>query len=69
MKTDKERIDWMENMMKSDTNYCEIFFAGLRNFKDGHANSYQIESNPEKFATSQGQTLREAIDKAINLTL
>jgi len=43
---DKERLDWIERMMTPDNDYIEVYFAGLRDFKTGKANSFQIESNP-----------------------
>lgn len=64
--TDTERIDALERMMSPDDNYCEIFFAGLRNWT-GKAEAFQVESNPERFATLNRPTLREAIDEAIRL--
>lgn len=66
---DKDRIDWLERMMRPDSNYCEIYLAGLRNFTIGFASSYQIEANPEKFPTTQGISLRDAIDGAMKKTI
>lgn len=62
--TDKDRLDWLQEVMKNKDDYCEIFLAGLRN-GNSDAESYQVESNPEKFKTTQAQTLRLAIDMAM----
>lgn len=64
---DTERIDWMERIMTDDAAYCEIYFAGLRNFTTGKASAYQVESNPQVFPTMNRPTLREAIDAAITI--
>ncbi|MEN6360030.1 MAG: hypothetical protein ABFD59_08240 [Smithella sp.] len=61
---DVQRLDWLENMMSPDNNYCEIYMAGLRNFKTGKAEGFQVESCPDKFPVSTGRSLREAIDAA-----
>lgn len=63
--TDTELLDWLQEMMLYDDNYCEIYFAGLRNGA-GKASDFQIESNPEKFKTVSGKNIREAIKKAMN---
>lgn len=65
--TDKDRLDWIQQMMTNNSDYCEIFFAGLRNFNEDKASAFQIESNPQKFETVNAITLREAIDKAMNV--
>jgi len=62
----KEVLDWLESIMLPDDNYCEIYLGGLRNFREGHATAFQIESQPEKFKTTQGKTLLEAINNAKN---
>lgn len=66
LKEDKDRLDWIQGKMTPADNYCEIFFAGLR---DGlsDADAFQIECNPEVFPTTNAKTLREAIDKVRNL--
>jgi hypothetical protein len=56
---DTELLNWLESMMKKKDGYCEIFLAGLRRGEE--AESYQIESNPEIFPTTNASTLREAI--------
>ena len=66
--TDEDRINWIQQMMTNNSDYCEIFFAGLRDFKNDKASAYQVESNPQKFDTVNAKTLREAIDRAINIT-
>lgn len=63
--SDSEMLDWLQEQMTNYNDYCEIFFAGLRNGPN-NATAFQIESNPEKFSTSSGKTIREAIEKAIN---
>lgn len=63
-KTDKELLDWLQEMMTNDSDYCEIFFAGLRN-GTGKATAYQIESNPEKFEVLNAKSIREAIELAM----
>lgn len=60
---DRDRLDWLQEMMRLDNQYCEIYLAGLRDFT-GEAKGYQVESNPEVFSVQHGKTLREAIDKA-----
>jgi DNA repair exonuclease SbcCD ATPase subunit len=62
----KEMLGWLESMMLPDDNYCEIYLGGLRNFMEGHATAFQIESQPEKFKTTHGKTLLEAINNAKN---
>jgi len=62
----KEVLGWLESMMLPDDNYCEIYLGGLRNFREGHATAFQIESQPEKFKTTHGKTLLEAINNAKN---
>lgn len=64
---DSEMLDWMQSMMTDDNDYCEIFFAGLRNWT-GKANAFQIESNPEKFKVSNAPSIREVILIAMNET-
>lgn len=63
--SDSDRIDWLEDKMRNDSDYCEIYFAGLRDFKTGEASAFQVESQPEKFKTVNAPSLREAIDAAI----
>ena len=65
MITDYQRIEFLEKMMTPDDNFCEIFLAGLRDFKTGKAGAFQIESSPERFKTVSAVTLREAIDEAM----
>lgn len=65
--TDSEMLDWLQKIMTNDSTYCEVFFAGLRNFTTGSALAFQIESNPEKFPTLNGETIRDAITKAMEL--
>jgi hypothetical protein len=59
-----QAMEWLEKMMTPDNDYCEIYLAGLRNFIDGKATSFQVESQPEKFKTASGKTLIEAIENA-----
>ncbi len=61
---DKELLDWLQKMLTSKDNYCEIFFAGLR---DGNndATCFQIESSPEKFPTLNAINIRWAIKNAM----
>lgn len=61
---DSKRLDWIEKLMTDDNDYCEIYFAGLRNFS-GKATAYQIESNPKKFETINAKDIREVIDLAM----
>lgn len=61
---DAKMLDWLQEIMTNDNNYCEVFFAGLRDFS-GKANKFQIESNPEKFTTVQGNNIREIIIEAM----
>lgn len=58
--SDSEMLDWLQGIMTPKGNYCEVFFAGLR---DGNndAIDFQIECNPEKFKVLQGKNIREAI--------
>lgn len=65
IKADSERIDWLQKIMTDNDNYCEVFFAGLRDFKGKEATAFQIESNPQKFKTLHAKTIREVIDLAI----
>lgn len=68
--SDSDRLDWLEQLMTNDNDYCEIYFAGLRDFKKGTANSFQIESNPQKFKTVNASSIREVISIAMkNLLL
>jgi hypothetical protein len=62
--TDCDRLNWLQQKMKPKDDYCEIYFAGLRNGNDD-ATAYQVEASPEKFKVQNAPTLREAIDKAI----
>ena len=62
--TERARMDWLESVMAPDANYCEVFFAGLRNWT-GSAHAFQIESNPRKFPTLNAPTVRAAIDAAM----
>lgn len=64
---DAKMLDWLQKLMTDDSNYCEVFFAGLRNFS-GKAISYQIESNPQVFKTVNAKTIREVIALAMNET-
>lgn len=64
--TDTERLDLLEELMTPNSDYCEIFFAGLRDFKSDKAEAFQIESNPQKFQTRSASTLRGAIDLALD---
>ena len=64
---DTKRLDWLEDIIRPDACYCEIFFAGLRNWT-GNAHAFQIESNPELFKTLNAPTLRAAIDGARGVT-
>ena len=59
LKTDAEILDWLQKIMLPDSDYCEIYLAGLRNFKTGIATSFQVESNPEKFKTVSATNIRE----------
>ncbi len=65
--TDSELLDWLQKMLTSKNDYCEIFFAGLRD-GDNDATCFQIESNPEKFPTLNAINIRWAIKNAMNLT-
>ena len=47
----------LQEMMTNDDDYCEIFFAGLRN-GTGKATAYQIESNPGKFEVLSAKSIR-----------
>jgi hypothetical protein len=58
--SDTEMLNWVQSIMTSKENYCEIYFAGLRN-GDNDATEFQIESNPEKFKTLSAKNIREAI--------
>lgn len=62
--TDTEMLNWIEAMMIPKDNYCEIFFAGLRN-GNSDADEFQIESNPEKFKVLNAKNIREVIAKAM----
>jgi hypothetical protein len=62
--SDKERLDWIQKIMTKGDNYCEVFFAGLRNGLND-AIEFQIECNPEKFKVIKCNSVRECIDKAI----
>lgn len=62
---DKCMLDWLQSIMTNDNEYCEVFFAGLRDFNTGEAQSFQIESNPERFPTDSGKNIRDAILKAM----
>ena len=61
---ERARLDWLEGVMAPDANYCEVFFAGLRNWT-GSAHAFQIESNPRTFPTLNAPTVRAAIDAAM----
>jgi len=61
---DSVLLDWLESVMTDDREYCEVFFAGLRD-GSGKAGSFQIESNPERFPTDNANTIRGAILKAM----
>lgn len=60
---DSQRLDWIEHVMTYDDNYVEVYLSGLRN-QTGKATAFQVEVNPEKIATLNAPTLREAIDAA-----
>jgi hypothetical protein len=60
---DSQRLDWLEHVMTYDDNYVEVYLSGLRN-QTGKATAFQVEVNPEKIATLNAPTLREAIDAA-----
>ena len=62
---DKKRLDWLEALMTPADDFCEVFFAGLRHGIGERATAFQIESNPEKFPTTQRATLRECIDAVL----
>lgn len=66
--SDTEMLDWLQSIMTDDNNYCEVFFAGLRN-GTGKASAFQIESNPIKFETLNGKTVRDAITLAMGKLL
>lgn len=63
--TDAEMLDWLQKIMTPKSNYCEVFFAGLR-YGDADAVGFQIESNPEKFTVANGKNIREAISNAMD---
>ncbi len=44
--TDAEMLDFLQDLMTDNDNYCEIYLAGLRNGGSGKAGSYQFETNP-----------------------
>jgi hypothetical protein len=61
---DGRRLDWLQEIMRPDARYCEVYFAGLRCWT-GEASAYQIEANPELFPTTAKPTVRECIDAAM----
>jgi len=63
--TDKEMLDWIEKIMTPKNDYCEVFFAGLRN-GNNDAEDFQIECNPEKFKVINAKSIREAISIAMD---
>ena len=58
--SDTEMLNWIESIMIPKENYCEVFFAGLR---DGNsdATEFQIECNPERFKVMNAKNIREVI--------
>ena len=63
--SDSEILDWLQIAMSPNSNYCELYLAGLRNFESDYAQAFQIESCPEKFKTVNAPTLREAVSLAM----
>lgn len=60
MLEDGKMLDFLEQKMTPAEDYCEFYFAGLRN-GNNDASSFQVESNPNVFPTTNGRTLRDAI--------
>lgn len=60
LKSDRDMLDFIQYLMTDDSDYCEVYLSGLRNFT-GKATAYQFETNPEKIPTINKPTLREAI--------
>ena len=58
--TDSEMLNWLQQVMTPDDTFCEVFFAGLREWT-GNAASFQIEANPMRFPTLSGKSIRECI--------
>lgn len=58
--SDTKMLNWIEHIMTPKENYCEVFFAGLRN-GDADATEFQIECNPERFKVMHAKSLREVI--------
>ena len=58
--SDTEMLNWIESIMIPKENYCEVFFAGLRN-GDADATEFQIECNPERFEVLHAKNIREVI--------
>lgn len=63
--SDSEILDWLQIAMSPNSNYCELYLSGLRNFENDHAQAFQVESCPEKFKTVNAPTLREAVSLAM----
>ena len=62
--SDAEMLDFLQQIMTNDDDYCEIYLAGLRGWT-GKASAFQFETNPEKIPTLNKPTLREAIAEAM----
>jgi hypothetical protein len=62
--SDAEMLDFLQEIMTNDDNYCEVYFAGLRG-STGKASAFQFETNPEKIPTLNKPSLREAIAEAM----
>ncbi len=58
--TDKQRLDWLESLMRPKDGYVEIYLAGLRN--GDAATSFQVELQNKPGVCAP--TLRDAIDDA-----
>lgn len=63
MNTDRERLDWLESLMRPANTYVEVYLAGLRRSIDHEATSFQVELQDRP--SVNGTTLREAIDVAM----
>lgn len=63
--SDAEMINFLQELMTDDNDYCEIYLSGIRNFTTGKAAAYQFETFPEKIPTLNKPTLREAIAAAM----
>lgn len=64
--SDTEMIDFIEQLMTNDNDYCEVYLTGLRNWT-GKATGYQFETNPDKIPILNKPTLREVIAEAMRL--